>query len=197
MEQKLVVIVHGTYGYPQENWFPWLADKVRSMGHRALVPMLPTPRNQSLESWRTAFESQVGTLTPNMILVGHSLGPAFIFHLLQASRNAVTATFLVSAFVGQLGNDEFDRLNKSFFVSDFDWTSIKRNGGKVYFYHGDDDPYVALDSCRAIARMLDAPLKVIPGGGHLNTAAGFGQFEMLLADLVPLLDPQTSHTQQR
>ncbi|MBI5073039.1 hypothetical protein HZA99_04435 [Candidatus Woesearchaeota archaeon] len=44
---KYAIIVHGTDGHPQENWFPWLKEKLKLYGYEVFVPQFPTPQNQT------------------------------------------------------------------------------------------------------------------------------------------------------
>jgi predicted alpha/beta hydrolase family esterase len=68
---KRVVIVHGAYGHPGGNWFPWLKQEIEKIGHEVVVPKFPTPENQDFSVWHKVFETEVGPLTRDMILVGH------------------------------------------------------------------------------------------------------------------------------
>ena len=56
MSDAKVVIIHGAYGTPEENWFPWLASQVREYGQEAVVPAYPTQENQHTDIWREAFD---------------------------------------------------------------------------------------------------------------------------------------------
>ena len=49
-------IFHGTGGYPEENWFPWLKRELESLDYKVIVPQFPTPENQTLENWFAIFE---------------------------------------------------------------------------------------------------------------------------------------------
>jgi len=44
-----VIFFHGAYGDGQENWFPWLKGELEEIGCTVIVPVFPTPENQSLE----------------------------------------------------------------------------------------------------------------------------------------------------
>jgi len=182
-----VVISHGSYGNPQENWFPWLAAEIRKLGHDAVTPTFPTPGGQSLDIWRAEFRAQVGFLAPDMVLVGHSLGVGFILNLIEESKVPVRGTFLVSGFLGRLGLEEFDPINESFVCRDFQWDRIRRNAGEVHIYNADNDPYVPLAKGKELAETFEVELTVVPNGGHINASAGFLSFPLLLKDLQPLL----------
>jgi len=182
-----VVIIHGSYGKPEENWFPWLAEEVRKLGHDAAVPAFPTPDGQNLENWLAAFGDQVGTVSSDMVFVGHSLAPGFILNLLENSERAVKGTFLVSGFLGKLGLEDFDPINESFVCREFDWERIRANAGDVHVYNSDDDPYVPLAKGEELARNLGVELTVVKGGGHINASAGFKTFPLLLENLSRLL----------
>src|SRR4051794_39170663 len=119
------VVVHGAYGSPQENWFPWLVGELKGQGLDTYLPTFPTPDGQTLDAWKAVFAERVGHLDESTILIGHSLGVGFILNLLENARTPVLGTFLVSAFVGLLGLPDFDSINASFIDREFDWRRIK------------------------------------------------------------------------
>jgi predicted alpha/beta hydrolase family esterase len=184
---RTVIIIHGSYGSPDENWFPWLKKQVRDAGHKAIVPEFPTPDGQNLESWRRTFDAMAGGLTRDNILVGHSLGVAFILDIVERSAQSMCGSFFASGFIGELGNPQFDAVNKSFVCREFDWAKIRENAGRMFLYHGDNDPYVPLSKCWELSSKLHVEPRVIHNGGHLNSAAGYMKFEELWADMSELL----------
>jgi uncharacterized protein len=190
-EKNRVVVIHGAYGSPQENWFPWLAMKVEEHGFQPVVPAFPTPDGQNLNAWKEVFNREIGDLRANMILVGHSLGVGFILNLLEDAKSPIRGCFLVSGFVGLLGLPQFDAINSTFVDKPFDWITIKRNSGTVHVYNSDNDPYVPLDRGKEIARNLGVELTVIKNGGHINASAGYTQFAKLAEDLITLDRPQS------
>lgn len=182
-----VVIFHGTKGSPEGNWIPWLREEMAQRNVRTSVPRFPTPENQSLSSWLHAFREQVGEPSPEMIFIGHSMGCGMMMRLLEVSACAITASFFVSGFTGAIGIAEYDALNASFFEDPIDWNTVCLRAGRVFCYHGDDDPYVLLPTGQEFAHKLHADLKVISGGGHLNEEAGYVRFGELMTDLVGVL----------
>ena len=78
-----VYIIHGSYGTPDENWFPWLKSELEKLNCKVFVPKFPTPENQSLDTWMKIFEEYKDELNEDAIIVGHSLGPAFILSILE------------------------------------------------------------------------------------------------------------------
>lgn len=187
-EKVTVVIIHGAYGNPEENWFPWLATEVEKIGHRALVPAFPTPEGQDPDAWRQVFEAEVGHIDGAMILVGHSLAPAFILSLLESASQPAKGTFLVSGFLGLLGLEDFDPINEAFVCREFDWRRVRENAGVVHVYNSDNDPYVPLDRGSELARNLGVDVTIIPGGRHINSSAGFNSFEQLWNDVRELVE---------
>ena len=189
-------ILHGTEGSPNSNWFPWLKDVLERRDVTVTVPRFQTPDRQSLESWRGTFMSDLGKWNKetNRILIGHSCGATLALRVLEENFLPITATYLVSGFVGPIGNEKYDKLNETFFEQPFGWPTIKKAAGKAFVYHGTNDPYVPLHHGETIAKGLGVDLIKIPGGKHLNAEAGFTKFERLWQDLEPLLDQSDEKT---
>lgn len=183
-KQFRAIILHGAFGTPEENWFPWLAKELESRGIPSVRPKMPTPQGQSLKNWKSEFKKQVGNISNDTILVGHSASPVFLFHILQESPLPVHATFLVSPFIHELGLPDFDRVNATFFKGPFLWDKIKHNAGTILIYGGDNDPYVPLDAMKEVATNLSTDLHILRGAGHINSAAGFNKFPQLLEEII-------------
>ncbi|MBU0760931.1 MAG: alpha/beta hydrolase [Nanoarchaeota archaeon] len=177
-------IIHGSYGSPKENWFPWLKERLEEEGNNVFVPEFPTPNNQSLDNWMKVFDdfysSEVGE---DSIFIGHSLGPAFILSILERLNIKVKACFFVSGFLGLLGNPEFDEVNKTFIAKEFDWERIRKNCENFYVYHSDNDPYVSLEKAKELAEKLGTEVIIVKNAGHFNESSGYLKFELLLKDI--------------
>jgi predicted alpha/beta hydrolase family esterase len=177
------VFVHGTYGNPGENWFPWLKTELEKLGYKVVAPSFPTPQDQEPEKWLSILDRAVTTFDDHLIMAGHSLGDALILRKLEQLQQPIRAAFLVSGFLGELGNSQFDPVNAPFFRIPFNWDKIKRNCHSFFVYNGDNDPYVPLEKGRELARHLDTQLHIVKGGGHINESAGFTRFDRLLQDI--------------
>ncbi|MBN2567586.1 serine hydrolase family protein [Candidatus Woesearchaeota archaeon] len=171
-----VIIVHGAYGSPSENWFPWLAGELRDAGCEVHVPAFPTPEGQDLDAWLAVMDAH--PIDDGTILIGHSLGVPFLLHLLETRRCG--AAFCVAGFASSLGNERFDSVNASFLRS-FDWDAIRRNCRSFTLFHSDNDPYVPLTKAQELARHLSVRLTIVKGAGHFNERAGYTAFPQLLA----------------
>jgi len=175
-----VIIIHGSYGSPEENWFPWLKTELEKLGHSVFVPDFPTPEGQSLENWMKAFEEFRQYLDKDTVLVGHSLGPAFILNVLEGLDKQVKASFFVAGFVGNLGNPAFDEINKSFADKEFNWKKIKENCPLFYVFQSDNDPYVPMEKASELAAHLGVEPIIVSEAGHFNEKAGYLKFPKIL-----------------
>ena len=122
-------------------------------------------------------------LDRNSIVIAHSLGPAFVLNVLQLNDVMIKAAFFVAPFVGDLGVEEFDSVNKSFTEDKFDYAMIKRKCGRFYIYCSDNDPYVPMSKSAYLADKLNAKFTVIKGAEHLNAGSGYFEFPLLLGDI--------------
>ena len=172
-------IIHGVYGNPQENWFPWLKAELEKKGFEVIVPKFPTPINQSLESWLRVIKKFEDKINEETILIGHSLGAAFILNYLEQTNKKIKSAFLVAGYHKLLDN-KFKELNKTFVDKEFDWKKIKKNCNKFFVFGSDNDEYISLEITKELAKNLDAELKIIHNGGHLNKKAGYDKFPELL-----------------
>ncbi len=175
-----IIIIHGTGGSPNGNWFPWLKSELEKLDCRVFVPKFPTPQNQSLDNWLKIFKDYEKYLDENSIVVGHSLGPAFLLSVLENIKRPIKAAFFVAGFTGLLNNLEFDELNKTFVTKRFDWAKIRNNCKKFYVINSDNDPYGSLERGKIFTKNLGTELITLKNAGHINLEAGYSKFDFLL-----------------
>lgn len=176
-----VFLIHGAYGNPNENWFPWLRRELEELGYEVFAPAFPTPENQTLENWLKVFQKYEHLVDPDSIFVGHSLGCAFILNFLDRTRKCVKAVYLVAGFISPIGKEKFDRLNESFY-DELDWEKL-RGQAKYFVYASDNDPYVPLENENELARKLGAKFVMVKGAGHFNKKSGYTKFKRLVEEV--------------
>ena len=176
-----IFIFHGTERYPEENWFPWLKEKLETKGFRVFVPQFPTPPvvAAELSEWFGVLKNYEQYINEETIIMGHSLGGTFTLKLLEKIKHPVRAVFLVGSAIGVKPVINYER-DLSFSGFTFDWQMIKNNAKSFFVFHSDDDPYVSLGNGEKLAKELGVELTLIPNAGHFNTKAGYTSFPYLL-----------------
>lgn len=182
-------IIHGTGGSPQGNWFPWLKAELEKLKIHVFIPQLPTGEKQSLSSWMTEFQIWGNGADEDAIMVGHSLGGAFILNFLEKSNSTVAAAFLVAPFIGKLNLPDFDSLIGTFTEKEFNWNRIRSRCKEFFIYSSDNDPYVPLEKGEYLSRKLHSKFRIIRNAGHINADYGYTRFEPLLNDIRHLIAP--------
>ena len=186
--QTNVFIFHGTEGYPEENWFPWLKEKLEAKGCKVFVPQFPTPPvvPAKLSEWFDVLKDYEQYINENTIIVGHSLGGTFTLKLLEQLKHKVKGVFFVGTAIGIKPIFNYDR-DLSFSGFNFDWKSIKTKAQNFFVFHSDNDPYVTLPNGEKLAKELSVNLTFIPTAGHFNAKAGYLSFPQLLEKIEIML----------
>ena len=172
-------IFHVNYGHPEENLFPWLKKELEKKGCEVIVPKFPTPIGQSLESWMKVLKKYEGKISHETVMIGHSLGAAFILNYLEQDDREIKAAFLIAGYHELLQN-QFEELNKTFVDKKFKWNEIIENCENFFVIGSDNDEYIPVETTRQLAVLLGAELHIVKNGGHFNTKAGYDKFPQLL-----------------
>ena len=176
------LILHGTLGSPESNWFPWLASELEKLGHKTLRPQLP--KDQTPDNWIRAIGESVGDLGSDVTIVAHSMSCLATCLYLQDAKVPISAWFFAAGFAQDLPvREPVKSLNLPFVKAPLDWPKVKSNCHKFICFAGDNDPYVPVDIAHDFASKLSAELIIIKNGGHLNSDSVFTQFPQLLAKI--------------
>ncbi|MCL2383910.1 MAG: alpha/beta hydrolase [Oscillospiraceae bacterium] len=179
---KNAIIIHGTEGYPEENWFPWLKNKLEEQGYTVSVPQFPSPPvvPAKISEWFKVLEGyEIGEET---VIIGHSLGGVFTLRILEKLEYPVKGAFLVGTPVGIRPIKNYER-DVSFCGFDFEWNKIRKNAKRFVVFHSDDDPYVGLENGQKLAEKLGVTLSFVPNAGHFNMSAGYTEFPDLFEEI--------------
>ena len=202
----IYLILHGSFGYPDENWFPWLKLKLEKEGHKVYSPQLPIddfdklkPRDspkQNLKAWLKSIEDIIKDVSDNkdvdFTIIAHSISPAFVLSLMEAYPELKLSKLVaVSPFLHYRDaedywqirdvNDSFLKNDEAIISDEARLNSVKNRIKESLVIYGDNDPYVAPGESLEYAELLGSEVLVIKGGGHLNAEAGYTEFEELLS----------------
>lgn len=179
-----IFIFHGTEGYLEENWFPWLKHKLEKRGHTVFVPQFPSPPivPAKINEWFDVLKEYDRYIDEDTILIGHSLGGIFTLRVLEKLTHPVKASFFVGTPIGIRPILNYDR-DSAFSGFTFNWKEIKNKAQNFVVYQSDDDPYVGLENGKRLAEYFGVELSFIPNAGHFNKKAGYIKFDELLNKL--------------
>lgn len=181
---KTAIILHGTLGTPDGNWFQWLKNELEQKGFTVWLPQLPEADKPSLREWNDFVKDHCPFPIDNQtLIVGHSSGAILALVLAQSDTEKIGAIVAVSVFHDN--SLRWEPNNKLFDVS-LDWAAIRNGVSKLYLIHSDNDPYVPLGQARYVAQKTGAEFMVMPDQGHFNTehSESFKQFP----DLIKIID---------
>ncbi len=179
---KNAIILHGTNGSSQENWFPWLKKELEALEYQVWVPDLPGANEPNIQRYNEfLMKNKPFELAEETILVGHSSGAVAILGLLEAlpENSKIHGAFLVGAFKDNLARPDLTPL----FKKPLDFEAIKSRSGVFVFVHSDDDPYCPLDHAKFLSEKVGGRLVIIPGQKHFSISTSgqeYNQFPKLL-----------------
>jgi uncharacterized protein len=163
---KTAIILHGTLGSPDGNWFKWLKAELENNGLEVWLPQLPHAEQPSLNEWYKFIQNECPfAINEETLIVGHSSGAILALIIAQNNMEKVGAIVDVSVFHD---NSLQWEPNNKLFDRQFDWDSIRQGANKLLFVHSDNDPYVSLDQAQFVADNCRAELVMIPDQSHFN-----------------------------
>ena len=170
------IIIHGSFGSKDGNWFPWLKKELEQKEKQVVVPQMPIGvGNQNFENWSNV-------LNENTIIIAHSIAPIFVCKYLITNKIKVKKLIFVCGFNNYLGIDsDFDTVNEPMFIDNF--TDVKKYCSDIICYYSDNDPYVKYDIEKEFADKLTNKQYVIKNGGHINAETGYTKFEEILKEI--------------
>lgn len=194
------LIMHGSYGSPEENWFRWLEKELKQLGHVVILEQFPVDSwdeiekigsdkirsykaIESLASWEKYF---VDNILPKIKdeevgFVGHSIAPIFMLHMLNKYNFKLSKVIFVAPFFNIPDAPhvwQFYPVNHTFYSYDFDFDKIKSQIKESHVVYGDDDPYVPSTEPPLFANKLGAEVHIVANGGHCGSK--FKEFPLLL-----------------
>lgn len=166
---KKVIIVHCWAGNPDYCWYPSAKAELEKAGFEVIVPEMPDTDNPNMSTWVPKLAGAVGTPSPDVFLVGHSIGGVAIMRYLESlpAGTKVGGVVFVASFTHDLGFEEI----KNFFISPLDFKKIKSTTKNFADIASDNDPFVPLDQAEVLRENLGADVLTLKKMGHFSGAA--------------------------
>jgi len=175
------IILHGSFGSCEGNWFPWLKKQLKNKNYKVDVPQMPVGvGNQNYENWSKEFSKL--DINENTIIIAHSIAPIFVCKYLINNKVKVKKLIFVCGFNNYLGIDkDFDAVNEPMFIDNLE--DIKNYCSDIVCYYSDNDPYVKFDVEKSFSDTISNKQYIIKNGGHINSETGFTEFEDILKEV--------------
>lgn len=175
-------LLHGSFGSPFVNFFPWLREKLEAGGGVVYTPDFPTGVGfQNYENWEKLLNVylEAGLIHEETTFVAHSIAPIFVCKFLIQHQVKVKKLLFVCGFNNYFGiNEEYDTVNASMYMDSLE--KIKEYCNDIVCFYTDNDPYVKMDVEKEFAKCVATKEVLISGGGHLNAESGYEKCEFLL-----------------
>jgi predicted alpha/beta hydrolase family esterase len=164
-----VLILHGLEGSGPDHWQSWLAERLRSDGHDVAFPDLPDADAPQLEPWLDAIAAE---RRPNDVVVCHSLACCAWLHHRQRGGPEPERALLVAP----PWRDDIPEIRPFFPVPGEPGLA----GSFSLLVFSDNDPYCPDGADRVYGEPLAIDLHPLPGRGHINPEAGYGEWPWAL-----------------
>jgi predicted alpha/beta hydrolase family esterase len=164
-----IVYVHGD-GVLHWDW-GWVVrarGELQAAGFPTFFELLPDSIEARAKYWMPFLE-QHARVGPDDVLLGWSCGAVAAMRFAESHR--VRGLVLVAPYYTDLGLESVRR--SGWVCEPWHWSRIRANAGSVVVFHSDADPYISQDEFAAVARSLEAPVKVITGAGHFGDMDDF------------------------
>lgn len=172
------IIIHGSFGSKNGNWFPWLKQELEKQNKNVKVPQMPVGvGNQNFENWSNVLNKM--DINENTIIIAHSIAPIFVCKYLITNKIKVKKLIFVCGFNNYFGiNKDFDLVNAPMYIENY--VDVKNFCKDITCFYSDNDPYVKFEVEKEFADTVSNKQYVIKNGGHINSETGYTRFEEVL-----------------
>ena len=147
------IIIHGSFGSNDSNWFPWLKKELENRNLSVEVPQMPFGvGNQNFNNWANVLDNL--SINENTIIIAHSIAPVFVCKYLINNKIKVKKLIFVCGFNNYLGiNEEYDSVNEPMYLDNLE--DIKKYCNVIVCFYSDNDPYVKYEVEKNFADNVD------------------------------------------
>lgn len=166
------------YKTNKDDWKPWLREKLGDE-YEVILPIMPNKTNAVFSEWKLWFEKLIPFLDDGVVLVGHSLGGAFLVKYLSENKfpKKISGVFLVGAV--------YDKDFEGYPLVSFSLPiTLNLQTDNIFLYHSEDDPVVPFSALGDYKKALPQAITTIfKDRQHLNQV----EFLELAEDVLQLM----------
>ncbi len=181
---KKAYIVHGWGAAPEERWYSWLEEELKTRGIEAVAFEMPDTENPKIETWVKYLEDNIQNPDEETCLIGHSIGCQTILRYLErlSNKTRVGKIILVAPWFSLTGLEEDDLpIAEPWEKTPIDEKKVLEHVGKIIAILSDNDPFVELEKNKNILeKNYKAEITVQPKGGHFSVDTGITELPVVL-----------------
>jgi uncharacterized protein len=175
-----ILLIHEDPDPGPRYWQSWLAGELARRGALVDVPAFTDPDRPALATWLAELREHLAVAPASgRVLLAHSYGATLWLHHAAGRvdhRLRVDRVLLVAA-----PGPRHHRIETTGFQPPpLDPAGLRRAAGHTRMVVGSDDPACPVADAARMAGALGVDLDVVPGGGHLDPAAGYGAWPAAL-----------------
>lgn len=174
-------LIHGSYGNPYKNWFPWLKNELAKRKYECIVPSFTIGDKQNYSNWSKILKTylDIGCINENTIFITHSLGSIFIIKFLIDNKVKINKLITVAGFNNVNFEDDINLYN-TFYVDNDDIKKIYNYCNNIVSIYSDNDSYVKVLEAEKFANSINSNRILINNGGHFSKNDGYTEFKDML-----------------
>jgi predicted alpha/beta hydrolase family esterase len=174
------LILHGWENHrPVGHWQRHLHDELVARGHTVRYPQLPQPDAPRLDEWLAALRAELDALAgaESVTVICHSLACMLWLHAAQRDAALEVDRLLLASPPAAAVLEREIIAEFAFRVTD----AARVGAREALVVAGDADPFAPDGPQAEYADALGVPVRLVPGGGHLTIADGYGPWPAVLA----------------
>jgi hypothetical protein len=179
--QRYVLLAHAYAGETEHHWQSWLAGRLAHQGIQADLLTFADPDRPELAYWLAELREHLDAAPADTdrIVLAHAVGAALWLHH-AATRPAPDRRVDRVLLVAPPGPEWHEANVHEFEPAPADRVGVHQAAADTRLVTSDDDPTGSPGQAAALARTLDVPWDVIPGGGRLAADSGYGPWPAVL-----------------
>jgi len=169
--KKRIFIIHGWSGSPEKDWLPWAISELQNKNYKVIAPLMPDTDVPKIDPWVNKLQQIVGTVRPDDIFIGHSIGCQTILRFLEKlDTGKVDKVILIAPWM-KLTNlsAEEHKIAESWVQVPIVFENIKSKSASFIAIFSDDDAWVPLKVNQPIFQeKLGVKTIVLHNKGHFT-----------------------------